>query len=147
MRGLIEGFGITWPTYGDWVSAAVAAGAVAAIWFLAHLVGKLLGPRMAALWARRAGGRGEELVPHLCSLTRNAVAAMLIEILLNLDAWRPLGAIVLGIALATAAALLVWRIVHGLAMPRWIAWLLAIAAFVPLLARAVGGLDPLANLL
>ena len=49
MRGLIEGFGITWPTYGDWVSAAVAAGAVVAIWFLAHFVGRWLGPRIAAL--------------------------------------------------------------------------------------------------
>src|SRR4051794_29438742 len=104
MRSLIEGFGITWPTYGDWISAAVAAGAVAALWFLAHLAGKLLGPRLAAFWARRAGGRGEELVPHLCGLVRYFTAAILIAILLNLDSWRPLGAIVLGIALASAAA-------------------------------------------
>jgi small-conductance mechanosensitive channel len=145
MRSLIEGFGITWPTYGDWISAAVAAGAVAALWFLAHLAGRLLGPRLAAFWVRRAGGRGEELVPHLCSLVRYSIAAILIAILLNLDAWRPLGAIVLGIGLAAAAALLVWRLVRGLAMRRWIAGLLAIAAFVALLARAVGGLQPIAD--
>ena len=138
MRGLVEGFGVTWPTYGDWIAAAVAAGAVAAIWFFAHLVGRLLGPRIANLWTRKAGGRGEELVPHLCSLTRYATAAILLAILLNVDRWRPLGAIVLGIGLATAAALLV---------PRWVAALLALATFVPLLARAVGGLQPLADTL
>jgi small-conductance mechanosensitive channel len=147
MRGLIEGFGITWPTYGDWVSAAVAAGAVVAIWFVALFVSRLIGPRIAALWSRRAGGAREELVPHLCSLVRGAVGVILVETLLVVDAWRPLGAIVLGIALATAAALLVWRIVRGLAMPRWIAGLLAFAAFVPLLTRAVGGLQPLTETL
>ena len=147
MRGLIEGFGITWPTYGDWVAAAVAAGAVAAIWFISLMAGRLLGPRMAALWARRAGNGAAELEPHLCGLVRYVVAAILIEIILTADAWRPLGAIVLGVALASAAALLVWRIVRGLGMPAWIAGLLAGAAFAPLLARAVGGLEPLASLL
>lgn len=145
MRGLIEGFGITWPTYGDWVSAAVAAGAVVGIWFIALFASRLAGPRIADLWARRAGGARDELVPHLCSLVRGGFAVILLEALLVIDAWRPLGAIVLGIALATAAALLVWRIVRGLAMPGWIAGLLAVAAFVPLLTRAVGGLQPLTD--
>src|SRR5947209_16353514 len=89
MRGMIEGIGITWPTYGDWVAAAVAAGLVVAIWLLAHAIGRFLGPRIAHFWASRAGGRGEELVAHLCSLVRYAVAAILIAIILNLDAWRP----------------------------------------------------------
>ncbi|MDB5692640.1 MAG: mechanosensitive ion channel, partial [Alphaproteobacteria bacterium] len=142
---MAEGLGVTWPTSGDWIAAAVAAAAIVAIWFVAYLVGSLLGPRLALLWARRAGGRGEEWVPHLCSLTRHLVVLILVAIVLNIDAWRPLGAIVLGIALASAAALLVWRIVRGVAMPRWVAWLLAAAAFVALLARAVGGLDPIAD--
>ncbi|HEX4737558.1 MAG TPA: mechanosensitive ion channel domain-containing protein [Allosphingosinicella sp.] len=144
---MAEGLGLAWPTYADWVVAAVAAAFVVGIAFLSHVVGRLLGPRIANLWTRKAGGRGEELIPHLCSLTRNAVGAILIAIVLDVDRWRPLGAIILGIALATAAALLVWRIVRGLAMPRWVAWLLAVATFVPLLARAVGGLDPIVRTL
>jgi small-conductance mechanosensitive channel len=126
--------------------AAVAASLVVAIWFVSLMVGRLLGPRIAHFWAKRAGGHGEELIPHLCSLTRYAVAAILLALVLNLDRWRPLGAILLGIALATAASLLVWRVVRGLAMPRWVAWLLAAATFVPLLARAVGGLDPIVDI-
>jgi small-conductance mechanosensitive channel len=145
VRQTIEGLGLAWPTYADWVVAAVAAGFVVAIWFVSIIIGRLLGPRIARLWARRAGGAGEDLVPGLCALSRYAVAAILTAIVLNLDAWRPLGAIILGIALATAASLLVWRIVRGLAMPRWVAWLLALATFVPLLARAVGGLDPIVD--
>ncbi|MEA3001604.1 MAG: hypothetical protein QOH81_392 [Sphingomonadales bacterium] len=147
MKEAFEGLGIAWPAYGDWIAAAVAAAVVAAIWFAAHLIGKLIGPRLAPLWAQRAGGSGEEWVPHLCSLTRHLVALVLIAIVLNIDAWRPLGAVVLGIALASVAGLLVWRIVRGVAMPRWVAGLLAAAAFVALLARAVGGLDPIADLL
>jgi small-conductance mechanosensitive channel len=142
---MVEGLGITWPTYGDWVAAGVSAAAVVAIWFAAHVAGRMLGPRIAHLWARRAGGRGEELAPRLCGLTAYALAAILIAIVLNLDTWRPLGAIVLGIALAAATAALVWGIVRGLAMPRWVAGLLGAATFVALLARAVGGLDAIAD--
>jgi small-conductance mechanosensitive channel len=145
VRQTIEGLGLAWPTYADWVVAAVAACLVIAIGFVSVIAGRLLGPRIARLWARRTGGDGEELIPQLCSLTRYAVAAILIAITLNLDAWRPLGAVVLGIALATAASLLVRRVVLGLAMPRWIGALLAVATFVPLLARAVGGLDPIVD--
>ncbi|HEX5184317.1 MAG TPA: mechanosensitive ion channel domain-containing protein [Allosphingosinicella sp.] len=147
MREMIEGLGLPWPTDADWVVAAFAAALVVAIGFVAHLCGRLLGPRVAGLWERRAGGRGEELIPHLCSLTRGAVAAILVAIVLNVDSWRPLGAVILGIALAAAASMLVWRIVRGLAMPRWVATLLAVATFVPLLARAVGGLEPIADAL
>jgi small-conductance mechanosensitive channel len=139
----IQGLGLAWPTYDDWVVAAVAAALAVAIFFVAFLAGRLVGPRIAGLWERKAGGRGEELIPHVCSLTRYAIAAILTAIVLNIDAWRQAGAIVLGIALAAAASLLIWRIVRSLAMPRWVAILLGLATFVPLLARAVGGLDPI----
>ena len=70
MRSLVERFGVAWPTYGDWVSAAVAVALVAAVWGLAWLVGKWLGPRLAGYWEHRAGARGEGLASRMCDLTR-----------------------------------------------------------------------------
>ena len=147
MRGLVERFGVTWPTYSDWVAAAVAAALVAAAWGLAWLAGRWLGPRLAAFWEHRAGGRGEALAHRMCDLTRYLTGALLIAVILSADEWRPLGAIVLGIALAGWAAMLVSGLVRGLQMPRWVAALLAGVAFFALLARAVGGLKPITDTL
>jgi small-conductance mechanosensitive channel len=147
MRNLVERFGVTWPTYGDWAAAAVAAGLVAAAWGLAWLAGRWLGPRLAAFWEHRAGRRGEGLARRMCDLTRYLIGALVIALALNADAWRPLGAIVLGVALAGWAAMLVSGLVRGLRMPRWIAALLAAFTFFVLLARAVGGLKPITDIL
>jgi small-conductance mechanosensitive channel len=147
MRGLVERLGIGWPTYSDWVAAAVAVALAAAAWGLAWLAGRWLGPRLAAFWEHRAGARGEALAQRMCDLTRYLTGALLIALLLNSDSWRPLGAIVLGVALAAWAAMLVSGLVRGLQMPRWIAALLAAVTFVALLARAVGGLKPITDTL
>ena len=147
MRPLFERFGVTWPTYGDWVSAAIALAFVAAAWGLAWLAGRWIGPRLAAFWEHRAGGRGEALARRMCDLTRYLAGAVAVAIVLNTDVWRPLGAIVLGVALAAWAAMLVSGLVRGLQMPRWIAALLAGVAFFALLARAVGGLKPITDTL
>jgi len=145
MRGLVERFGVTWPTSSNWVAAAVAIALVAAVWGLAWLAGRWLGPRLAAFWEHRAGGRGEALATRMCDLTRYLTGALLIAVILNSDQWRPLGAIVLGIALAGWAAMLVSGLVRGLQMPRWVAALLAAVTFFSLLARAVGGLKPITD--
>jgi small-conductance mechanosensitive channel len=147
MRGLFERFGVAWPTYGDWIAAAVAIGLVAAAWGIAWLAGRWLGPRLAAFWEHRAGGRGEALASRMCDLTRYLAGALVVAIILNTDVWRPLGAIVLGVALAAWAAMLVSGLVRGLQMPRWIAALLAGVTFFALLARAVGGLKPITDTL
>jgi small-conductance mechanosensitive channel len=148
MRRLVEGFGVTWPTYGDWVAAAAALAAVAAAWGLAWLVGRWLGSRLAAFWEHRTGGRGEGLARRMCDLTRYLLGALVVALLLNADAWRPLGAIVLGVALAGWAAMLVSSVVRGgVGMPRWIAALLAAVTFFALLARTVGGLKPITDTL
>jgi small-conductance mechanosensitive channel len=147
MRGLAEGLGVTWPTYGDWAAAAVALALCAAVWGLAWLGGRRLGPRFAAFWEHRAGSRGESLASRMCDLTRFLIGALLVALILNADAWRPLGAIVLGLALAGWAAMLVSGLVRGLQMPRWIAALLAAVTFFALLARAVGGLKPITDTL
>jgi small-conductance mechanosensitive channel len=147
MRGLVERFGVTWPTYSDWVAAAVALALVAAVWGLAWLASRWLGPRLAAFWEHRAGGRGEALALRMCDLIRYLTGALIVALVLNSDAWRPLGAIVLGVALAGWAAMLVFGLVRGLQMPRWVAALLAGVTFFGLLARAVGGLRPITDTL
>lgn len=147
MRNLVERFGVTWPTYGDWVAAAVAIALVAAAWGLAWLAGQWLGPRLANFWENRAGPRGEGLAKRMCGLARSLAGAVLIALALNAEAWRPLGAIVLGAALAFWGAMLVSGLVRGLQMPRWIAALLAAIIFFALLARAVGGLKPITDTL
>ncbi|HYI39503.1 MAG TPA: mechanosensitive ion channel domain-containing protein [Allosphingosinicella sp.] len=147
MSGLFERFGIAWPTFGDWVAAAVALVLVAAAWGLAWLAGRRLGPRLAAFWEHRAGGRGEALAHRMCDLTRYLAGALFVAVVLNSDEWRSLGAIVLGTALAAWAAMLVSGLVRGLKMPRWVAALLAGVAFFALLARAVGGLKPITDTL
>ncbi|HEX8623332.1 MAG TPA: mechanosensitive ion channel domain-containing protein [Allosphingosinicella sp.] len=147
MRGLVERFGVAWPTYGDWVAAAAALVLVAAAWGLAWLAGKRLGPRLATFWEHRAGARGGGLATRACDLVRHLAGAVLVAIVLNAEAWRPLGAIVLGVALAAWAAMLVSGLVRALQMPRWVAALLAGVTFFALLARAVGGLKPITDTL
>ena len=147
MRGLAEGLGVTWPTYADWISAAVALALVFLAWGAGHLAGRMVGPRLTAFWERRGQGHGERLALHSGSLLRYLVATVLIALALNADPWRPLGAIVLGFGLAAAAALLVSGLVRGLNMPRWVAALLAGVTFFALLARAAGGLAPITETL
>jgi small-conductance mechanosensitive channel len=147
VRGFAEGLGVTWPTEGDWASAAVALAVVAGAWGAAWLIGRWLGPRIAAFWEHRAGRRGEALATRMCDLTRYLIAALIVALVLNADSWRPLGGIVLGAALAVWAALLVSGLVRGLQMPRWVAALLASVTFVSLLARAAGGLKPITDTL
>jgi small-conductance mechanosensitive channel len=144
---MFEGFGITWPTYADWIVAGAALAIVVGAWLGAHLIGRMLGARLSRLWSQRAGGRGEEMLPRICGLTRYAAASLLLAIILNADAWRPLGAMVIGLALAAASALFVWQLVRGLAIPRWMAGLLATVIGVALLARSVGGLRPITDTL
>jgi len=83
----------------------------------------------------------------MCDLTRYLVGTILAAIALNVDPWRPLGAIVLGLAAAAWAAMLVSGLVRALNMPRWVAALLALTTFVALLARSVGGLKPITDTL
>jgi small-conductance mechanosensitive channel len=147
MKAMFGRLGVTWPTYADWIIGGTALAITIGVWLLAHVLGRWLGVRLAHFWAQRAGGRGEELVPRLCSVTRWLIADLLLAIVLNADAWRPLGAMVLGLGVATATGLLVWELVRGLAIPRWAAGSLAIVAGLALMARVVGGLEPITEIL
>ena len=139
--------GLTPPSEADLISGAVAllflALALGAGWF----VGRRAGPRLARWWTARAGGRSEGIADRMCVLARYATAALLLAIVLAVDDWRALGALILGLGLAATAALLATGLVRGLHMPRWTALLLGGAVFVTLLARAVGGLQPVLDTL
>ncbi|MFN3388418.1 MAG: mechanosensitive ion channel family protein [Allosphingosinicella sp.] len=139
--------GITWPTYADWIAAALAAALLVLVWTAALLGARRIGPPMADFWAKRAGSRSEGVADRMCDLARYLIAVFLIGIIINVDAWRPLGGLLLGLALATSAFLLIAGIVRGLHLPRPVAALLAGAAFVAILARSVGGLDPIVEML
>jgi small-conductance mechanosensitive channel len=145
VKGLVEGLGVTWPTYADWASAGVALLICAAAIGIAWLVSQWAGPKLTRFWEHRAGARGEGLAPRMNGLTRYLVVALITAIALNVDEWRPLGAIVLGLVLAASTALFVTGLVRGVQTPRWAAALLGGATFVGLLARSVGGLKPITD--
>jgi small-conductance mechanosensitive channel len=144
---MLEGLGVTWPTGSDWVVALAAAAIVALAWGAGFLASKRLGPRLAQFWEARAGTRAEGIAAHMGGLTRYTILSLILALVLFADQWRPLGAMVLGLALAASTAALVWGLVRGLQMPRWIAALLSAVTFVALLARAMRGLQPIMDLL
>jgi small-conductance mechanosensitive channel len=139
--------GVTWPDYADWIAASAAVVAVALAWVVAHFISRWIGPKLARFWEHRAGTRAESLGERMCGLSRYLVLALLLAIILNAEHWRPLGAFVIGFALAASTALVVLGVIRGLQMPRWIAALLAGVTFAGLLARSLGGLRPITNTL
>ncbi|HEY0011522.1 MAG TPA: mechanosensitive ion channel domain-containing protein [Allosphingosinicella sp.] len=147
MRSIFEGLGFTWPTYADWVSAAAAAVFVGIAWLAAWLAGSRIGPRLAHFWEHRAGARAEGLASRMCALSRYLVFSAVVAIVLYSDTWRPLAAIVLGLALAASTGLLVHGFLRGLQVPRWVAALLAGVTFAAIAARSVGGLAATSDLL
>ena len=147
MRALAANFGLTWPTPADWISAAFALAVGAACFAIAWLAGRRLGPLLANFWEQRAGAHTSGLGTRMCALLRHGTLALLLIVALAVEPWRPLGAIVLGLGLAWAGAAFVSKLLRGVGLPRWAAALIGIAAFVGLLARALGGLDPLVKLL
>jgi small-conductance mechanosensitive channel len=143
----VEALGLPWPGYADWVSAAAAIVVVVLVWGVSHLLSRRFSPTLAAFWERRAGARAEGLGDRMCALSRHLFALILLAISLNVDTWRPLGSLIIGLSLAAAAALFIKGVVRGLNMPRGAALLLAGAAFLAILARSVGGLEPITELL
>ena len=142
MNALAHRLGIPLPDYAALVSSGAALVIVLLAWAFAMLSGRLLGPRLAKLWERHAGETGEAMARRMCALTRYALAALLIAIVLRSDRWPPLSAFILGVSVAVATALLIRTLVRALDMPRWAALVLGVAAFVALLADALDRLKP-----
>jgi len=132
----------------DLVAAAAAILVVALAWGAAFLVARKAGPPLARWWEERAGARSEGIATRMCGLVRYSVMALLIAVALVVDdGWPATAALILGLGLGTATALLIQGLVRGLHLPRWIALLLAGAAFTAIVARSIGGLRPITAVL
>jgi small-conductance mechanosensitive channel len=143
MRSFAESFGIAVPSTPDLGAAAVAGGIVLGAAAIAFLAGWLFGPRMAALWEKRAGTRAEGIAPRMCAMVRYLTVAVTLGIALHAYDWPPLASGILGLPAAIAAALLVINIVRGLHLPVWMAAILGGFVFVAVLADGVGGVAPI----
>lgn len=147
MTRLAARLGIELPDQPVLIAAGVALGIVFLAWLIAVIAGRTGGPRLARLWEKHAGTRSEGISQRMCDLVRYLIAALLLAVALKAHAWEVLPAAVLGFPLAAAAALMIRSVVRGLHMPRWVALLLGGAAFVALLADALGGLAPITDVL
>ncbi|MBX3595587.1 mechanosensitive ion channel domain-containing protein [Sphingomonas sp.] len=111
--------------------------ALAAGWFM----GRRFGPQLAQLWQARVGSQVEGLAARMHNLVRHGGAALLLAIIAAAWPWQPLGALLIGIALAAASAMTMLVLMRGLQMPRWSAWLAAFVVFVAILSNAIGGFN------
>jgi small-conductance mechanosensitive channel len=130
------------------LAASVAALVIVLLaWGAALLAARKAGPPLADWWEERAGARSEGIAARMGELVRYFIAALILAIALGVDDWPPVAALILGLPLAVATALLIIGLVRGLHMPRWVALTLAGVAFVAIVARSLGGLRPIMDLL
>jgi small-conductance mechanosensitive channel len=139
--------GIVLPGFPALVSAAAALLIVLIGGVIAVLIGRKVGPPLANLWARHAGGHSDGLSKRMCDLLRYLVAILIFATALKAEPWPLLSAFILGLPLAVAAALLVRGLLRGLKMPSWAALALAAATFVAIIADALRGLEPVTDVL
>jgi small-conductance mechanosensitive channel len=131
----------------DLVAAGAALVIVLLTWFAAILIARRTGPPLAEFWEQRAGARAEGIADRMCGLVRYLVIAIVLAVALNADEWPPLAAFVIGLPLGIATALLIVQLVRGLHLPRWVATMLGAVAFAAIVARSLGGLQPITTLL
>lgn len=125
------------------IAAALAVGAIAIGWFVAHRYGTPI----REFWKQRVGGHVEGVAARVPDILRNGIAAMLLAILINAWPWPNLGLFMVGLALGYTAAMFAVDVLRGLGLPRWSAWAMAVTVFVAILANALGGLDVITNTL
>ncbi len=116
-------------------------------WGVGILVGRKAGPGLANFWEQRAGARSEGIGDRMCELVRYLVASLVLAIAINADTWPPLASLILGLGLGVSTALLIVGLVRGLHMPRWVALLLGGVALAAIVAKSVGGLQPVTETL
>jgi len=144
---MANALGIAVPERFDFVAAGAAAGAILVAILAGLAAGKWVGPRIAAFWSHRAGGRAEGLVPRLCAAVRNLVTWLVLAVTLRAFPWPPLATLLIGLVAAAAAALVLVNLARGMQLARPAAWLLGAFVFVAVLADAVGGLQPMMTVL
>ena len=147
MREALLRFGIQIPADPRLTEAGIAAAIAIAGWAIGWLAARYAGPPLATLWERHAGRRSEGIAARMCHLVRNLTAVILIAIALNAYPWPPLASLALGLALGIAVAMAISEVIRGLDLPWWSAVLLSTVAFIAVLAKAVGGLEPVTTVL
>ncbi len=140
-------YGVTLPDQAGAIEAAIAGGFVLLALTAGLFAGRLFGPRLAELWRKRVSHHDEGLAGRMAVITRHGVAALLLAIVLAAYPWTWLAGLPIGLALGAAVALLALQFLRGLGSPRWAARLVAIVLFVALLSQAIGGLQPITDLL
>ena len=133
--------------YPDLVSAGAALVIAVAAWGLGVLASRRAGPFFSRLWERHAGSRSEGVAERMCKIVGYVVAALILAIAIAAEPWPDLPEFILGVSVSVWVALLVWEFILGLNMPCWVALLLAVVAFVALLADVLDGLQPVMNVL
>ena len=136
-------------SHGDqkWIMVSIATGIALLAILIGQGAGRLFAARASNWWSAHVGIAGEGLGPRLPSILRHVVAALLLAIVINAYAWKPLAVTPLGLALGFSGAFAVVQLLRGLHLPRWMAWLVAFVAFVALFSHAVGGLTPITHVL
>ena len=147
MKALAASLGIALPDAPDFVSASAASIIIIATLAAGWAAGEWVGPRIANFLERKAGERGEALVPRICAILRYLIVWLVLSLALRADTWPPISALLLGLFTAVAAGLVVRHAARALQLPRWASWLLAAFLFVAILADAVGGLKPVTTTL
>jgi small-conductance mechanosensitive channel len=147
LKGVLTQSGLDVPTYPHLVSSGAAILIILVAWAAAALAARKAGPVLAGLWEKHAGVRHEGIADRMCAILRYATGALVVGIAIVADTWPDLAEFLLGLAVSTWVALLVHALIRGLNMPHWVAYLLASAAFVTLLADIMDGLAPVTNVL
>jgi small-conductance mechanosensitive channel len=131
----------------DLVASGAALVIVLLVWAAAVLIARRAGGPLAEFWEQHAGARSEGIAARMCELLRYLVITLTLAVVLNIDDWPRLASLIIGLALAISTALLIVGIVRGLHLPRWIALSLALVAFTAIVAKSLGGLQPLTHVL
>jgi len=147
MKQLAASLGIALPDAPDFVSVSAASIIIVATLAAGWAAGKWVGPRISDFLERKAGERGEALVPRICAILRYLIVWLVLMLVMRVDTWPPISALLLGLFAASAAGLVVRQAARALQLPRWASWLLAAFLFVAILADAVGGLKPVTTTL
>jgi len=131
----------------QWIAAAIASSLVVIALLAGVAAQHLIGRPLSRAWKGELTGQAEGLGARLPGLVRHGAAALILAILINIDTWSPLAAAPIGLALGAATAMTALTVLRGLNLPRWMAWIVAVALFVALFSHAVGGLQPITDTL
>lgn len=135
------------PPAGEGVQASIALGLGILIFLFAWLLSRWACPRLRALWLEKAGGHGEGLNERMAPLLRHGSAALLLAFAANIWPWTGEAALILGVALGLATALLAVHVLRGLHMPRWVTIPIALIILAAIISNKAGGFVPLTEAL